>query len=359
MDAVLARPHKVNDSELLVKAYFDFLQPAAQDAVPESQDVTEKSSGEVDNVEMQASSLPAVAEPSSPATTPDGGQSSSQAASAPPAASAVVEEVVMEDQTEEIETLSCQIAITDPVKVGWYQRSSIQEDVQKAHPAFSIQMKDSGVYVSGPNKLELEQIKDKISSFLGSIAETHFTVSPEVAQFLERKDVKNQLLQAMTQRRLHSLYSVSDSTVSVTSLTRNAADQAGSLLKSQVCHFSVPLESEQEGLLCCREWSDFLRALGFTSAKASERGGSLDVLTLKGMEADKQAAILQFLTTPIEREAVLAMEPGVLKYVQIHCHQLLADMDQVSIFPLEAEENCGLKVRRERDGVSLFIRWPN
>ena len=38
------------------------------------------------------------------------------------------------------------------------------------------------------------------------------------------------------------------------------------------------------------------------------------------------------------------MDPGMLKYMQIHCHQLLVDMDQVSIFPLEAEDASGLKV---------------
>uniref|UniRef100_A0A3B3UZM4 Poly [ADP-ribose] polymerase n=1 Tax=Poecilia latipinna TaxID=48699 RepID=A0A3B3UZM4_9TELE len=181
VDCVLRLQHKVNDTELVVKAYFDFLQPATQDSVTESQDVTDTDSVEVENVDMQTSPLPVDAEPSPPAGTPHRSQ-------------------------------------------------------------------------------------------------------------------------------------------------------------------DVPLESEQEALLCCREWSDFLQTLGYMSTKSSERPGSVDILTLKGMENDKQAAIMQFLTTPIEREALLTMEPGMLKYIQIHCHQLLADMDQVSIFPLEGEENCGLKV---------------
>uniref|UniRef100_A0A3B5L1A5 Poly [ADP-ribose] polymerase n=1 Tax=Xiphophorus couchianus TaxID=32473 RepID=A0A3B5L1A5_9TELE len=181
VDLVLRLQHKVNDTELIVKAYFDFLQPATQDSVAESQDVTDTDSVVVENMEMQTSPLPVDSEPSSPGGTPHSSQ-------------------------------------------------------------------------------------------------------------------------------------------------------------------DVPLESEQEALLCCKEWSDFLQTLGFTSTKSPQRPSSIDVLTLKGMENDKQAAIVLFLTTPIEREALLIMEPGMLKYVQIHCHQLLADMDQVSIFPLEGEENCGLKV---------------
>ncbi|XP_005809431.2 poly [ADP-ribose] polymerase 10 [Xiphophorus maculatus] len=338
VDLVLRLQHKVNDTELVVKAYFDFLQPATQDSVAESQDVTDTDSVEVENMEMQTSPLPVDSEPSSPAGTPHSSQE-------PPAASVVeVEEAVMEDQTVEIEIHSCHIPVTDRIKLAWYQKNSIQQDVRKAHPSFSIQIKDDGVHVSGPNKLELEQIKHSISGFFGSIAESRFTISQEVALFLEREDVKNHLLQALTQRGLPALFVVSDSTVSVTSLSQKVADQASTFLKSQVCEFSVPLESEQEALLCCKEWSDFLQTLGFTSTKSPQRPSSIDVLTLKGMENDKQAAIVLFLTTPIEREALLIMEPGMLKYVQIHCHQLLADMDQVSIFPLEGEENCGLKI---------------
>ncbi|KAK5613509.1 hypothetical protein CRENBAI_020932 [Crenichthys baileyi] len=346
VDSVLDRPHKVNDTELVVKAYFDFLQPARQDSETKSEDDTETTSEDQNNIEMQSSPLPVDAERSSPAGRSDSSPLSSPTASEPPTASVVdkVVEAVMEDQAEEMETLSAHIAITDPVKHALYQRSNFQRDVQRAHPGFSIQIKHDGVYIAGPNKLELEQIKDTVSSFIGSIVQIQFTFGMEMAQFLERKDVKNQLLQAMTQRGLHALYTVSDSTVSVTALTQNSANQASSFLKSQVCQFSMPLESEQESLLCCREWSQFLLALGFTSAKVSEHAGNMDVLTLNGMEKEKQAAILQFLTTPIVRESVLSMEPGMLKYIQIHCHQLLADMDQVSIFPLEAEDNCGLKI---------------
>uniref|UniRef100_A0A3Q3L7J4 Poly [ADP-ribose] polymerase n=1 Tax=Labrus bergylta TaxID=56723 RepID=A0A3Q3L7J4_9LABR len=82
----------------------------------------------------------------------------------------------------------------------------------------------------------------------------------------------------------------------------------------------------------------------FTSVKVSERERDIDVLTLKEMESEKQTAIIGFLTTPIERETIIPMEPDMLKYIQNHCHQLMADMDQVSIFPLEAEDVCGLKI---------------
>uniref|UniRef100_A0A3Q2GJQ4 Poly [ADP-ribose] polymerase n=1 Tax=Cyprinodon variegatus TaxID=28743 RepID=A0A3Q2GJQ4_CYPVA len=170
---------------------------------------------------------------------------------------------------------------------------------------------------------------------MGRIAEIHYTVDLETAQFLQREDVRGHLLQTVSQMGLNAIYSVSDSTVSAASTTQSSAEQAASFLKTQVCPFSVPLEPEQEALLCCREWTQFLQDLGLTAAKVSESAGNLDVLTLNGMEQEKKAAILHFLSTPIQRESVLSMEPGTLKYIQIHCHQLLAEMDQVNSLLME------------------------
>ncbi|GAA6226962.1 poly [ADP-ribose] polymerase 10 [Lates japonicus] len=337
---ILDHQHKLEGADLVVKPYFDFLQPTEEvtSQNSERQDTTERNSEELSDIQMQISP-PVVVNASS--------LSSCQMTSEPAAARVVVEkatEEVMENQTVDTDTLSHHIAIADPVKLALFQRSPLPQNIKKAHPDFTIQIKDDGVHIVGTGRQKLEQIKHTVSDFLSDMAETTFTLEPEKAQFLARKDVKERLLQTMNQTGSPTMYSVSDSKVLVTSLSQNSAQQACSFLKSQLCHFRVPLDTEYEGMLYCREWSEFLQALGFSSVKVSERGGNIDVLTLKGMESEKQAAILQFLTTPIERETVIAMEPGMLKYIQIHCHQLLADMDQVSIFPLEAEDVCGLKI---------------
>lgn len=338
VDIVLDLSHKLEGAQLSVKPYFDFLLPAKSTSQEdESQDITENSE-DVNDIQMQTIA-PMVASSSSP--------SPCETALEPLAAHEVVEEVaeeVMEDQTDDADTLTCHIAITDPVKHALFQHSKIQENIKNTKPNVSIQTKDDGVYIEGPDKAQVEQLKQTILDFLGNIAETHFTLELEKAQFLDRKDVKERLLKAMEQSGSSALYTVSDSNVTVMSPSQNSAEQACSFLKSQVCHFSMPLDTEYEGMMYCREWSEFLQSLSFSSVKVAERGGNIDVLTLPGMENEKKAAILQFLTTPIERETVISMEPGMLKYIQIFCHQLLADMDQVSIFPLEAEDVCGLKI---------------
>ncbi|XP_017276560.1 protein mono-ADP-ribosyltransferase PARP10 [Kryptolebias marmoratus] len=351
VDSVLDRPHKLNDTKLVVKPCFDFLQPAQSSASDvlsdETQAEMEDSSEDLNDIQMRTSPLLVDADPdqSSPAGTSDSCQSSSQTTLQILADSKEREaKAVVEDLIEKAETLSCHVAITDPVKCALFRSSTFYQDVQKANPNFSVQNRADGVHIEGPNKLQLQQLKDRISDFIGSMVETRFILELEKAQFLDRKDVKEHLLRTIHQPGSSFLYTVSDSTVSVTSLSQKSADQACSFLKSQVGCFSMPVEMAQEAMLCCREWSEFLQSLGFTSAKVSEQGGNIDVLTLKGMEDEKQAAIMEFLTTPIERETVISMEPGRLKYIQIHCHQLLADMDQVSIFPLEAKDACGLKI---------------
>lgn len=342
VDTVLNHQHKLGNADLVVKPYFDFLQPkesvASLNPRTESQDMTETNSDDVSDNQMQTSPPPVV-EASS--------HCSSQTAPEPPAANEAVkeeEEEVMEHQTVHEDTISSHIAVTDPVKIAFFQLTPLMQNIEKANPNFTIQIKDDGVHIEGTDRQKLEHIKHTILDFLGNLAETQFTLEPEKAQFLARKDVKERLLQTMNQAGSPIMYSVSDCKVVVTSLSLNSANQACSFLKSHICIFSIPVDANYEGMLYCREWSEFVQALGFTSVKVSERGGNIDVVTLKVMENEKKTAILEFFTTPIERETAISMEPGRLKYIQTHCHQLLADMDQVTIFPLEAEDVCGLKV---------------
>ncbi|KAM7372857.1 hypothetical protein PAMP_007752 [Pampus punctatissimus] len=341
VEPVLNHSHELDDAKLIVKPYYDFLQPAesvtSQQSGTESTDVTEKDTEDISDIQMQTSP-PRVVFANSHS---DVSQTTLEPLTAPEAVEEISEEV-MEDQTEEINILSSHIAVTDPAKLALFQPSTLLQDIEKTHLDFTVQIGDDGVHITGPDSQKLEQIKSAILDFFATVAEVQFTLEPEKAQLLLRKDVKERLLQTMNQSGSPTWYTVSDCNVAVMSLSQNLANQACSFIKSQLCQFSIPIDKEYECMLYSREWSEFLQVLSFSSV--SEQDGNIDVLTLKGMEGEKQIAILEFLTTPIEREIVISMEPGMLKYIQIHCHQLLADMDQVSIFPLEAGDVCGLKI---------------
>lgn len=273
--------------------------------------------------------------------------SSSQIPTEPPATTGVAEasaESVVEDQAEEVVLLSTRLSFVDPVKLSVLKLSPLLENIVKAEPMVTVETEDDGVFIQGRDKLTLERIKQTILEYLGNMAEVRFTSDPEEAKFLGREDVKERLLQTLGKSKSTSVYTVSKSAIVVTSVNRNSAEQACDYLKSQICRFNIPFDMEYECTVYCREWSEFLQSLTFSSVKVCEQDRKIDVLTLKDMESEKHLAIMQFLSTPVQREIVITMEPGVLKYIQTHCHQLLADMDQVSIFPLESEDASGFKV---------------
>ncbi|XP_030002653.1 protein mono-ADP-ribosyltransferase PARP10 isoform X2 [Sphaeramia orbicularis] len=338
---VLSRSHKVDGADLIVKPYFDFLQPEEaaplQDSANSSQVMSETTSGEMDNTPMLTSPPAAVSS----------SESFPQASLEPVVVSDSAEEAeveVMDDQPEVTDVLSEHIAFTNPLKLALFQSSSLLLDIEKTHPEYNIQITDDGVHISAPDRDGVEKLKHTITDFCGNLVESSFALQPEEAQFLAKTDVKELLLQTMNQTWYPTVYTVSDCDVSMCSVSQDFINQACSFLRSQLCHFSMPVDVEYQCMLYCREWSEFLQTLGFSFVKVSEQGGNIDVLTLRGMESKKQAEILEFLTTPIERDTFISMEPGVLKYIQIHCHQLLADMNQVSIFPLESDDVCGLKI---------------
>ncbi|KAM8841243.1 protein mono-ADP-ribosyltransferase PARP10 [Spinachia spinachia] len=336
---ILELSHRLDEADLVVGPYFDFLLPTEKltptDSAAGSQDATERDSEEVPMQTGPPVVVDADCESSSSlAPTAPAGHGAAAAAEA-------VKEVVM---AEEKERPSSHIPIANPAKLALFQVSSFIRDTVNAHPNLTVQVKDDGVHIAASDRQTLALIQHATRDCFAQMAESLFTLESEQARLLARSDVREHLLRAVAEAVSPAAYAVSDCNVAVTALSRDSAEQACSFLKSQLCHRSIPVDTQYECMLYCREWSEFLQALGFSAVKVSERGGSVDLFTLKGMEGARQAEIAGFLATPIERETVISMELGVLKYIQLHCHQLLAEMDQVSIFPLEAQDVYGLKI---------------
>lgn len=313
VDLVLAQPHKLKGADLEVRPYFDFLQPTGAS-------------------DTQADS---------PVAAGDNDQSSHMAleilAETPQAAAAAAEGA--EDGTEDV-MLTDFIAIADPVKLELFQLGNFQQEIKKTHPDVTVQVKDNGVHMEAADLQMYEQVKDSLLEYFYQMAETYFTVEPEEAEFLDRKEVKERLQQSLNQTP--ATYMVLDSNVVVTALSRTSAHQACHFVKSQLAHVSIPMDSQYKCIFLSSEWTQFLQALSLASVKVSRE--DIDVLTLKGMESEKQMVMTEFLTSQIESEAVVCMEPDVLKYIQAHCHRLLVDMDQVSVIPLESVDVSGFKV---------------
>lgn len=255
-----------------------------------------------------------------------------------------------EDHTEEEIMLTDFISIADPVKLELFQLGNFQQEIKKTHPDVTIQVKDNGVHMEAADQHVFEQVKDSLLEYFCQIAETYFIVEPEEAEFLNRKEVKERLQQNMSQTP--ATYMVLDSNVVVTALSCTSAHQACSFVKSQLAHISIPMDSQYKCIFLSNQWLQFLQALSLSSVKVSTE--YIDVLTLKGMESEKQMVVTEFLTSQIESETVVCMEPDVLKYIQANCHQLLVDMDQVSVIPLESADVSGFRVGGASGSVEVL-----
>lgn len=304
VDRVLAQSHKLKGAELEVRPFFDFLQP------PHLSDTQ-----------------------AGPQTIEDDTQM------APELLVAMVPEAA-EDQTEEKASLTDLIPIGDPVKLELFQLGTFQQDMKNTHPEVMVQVRGNGVLMEAADRPTFEQVKNCLLEYFCSMADTHFTLEPEEAEFLERKEVKERLQRNINQTP--ATYMVLDNNVVVTALSRTSAHQACSFLKSQLAHVSIMMDSQYKCIFSSSEWSQFLQELSLCSVKVSAE--SIDVVTLKGMESEMQTVVQEFLNSQIETEAVVCMEPGVLKYIQTHFHDLLVYMDQVSVVPLESVDVWGLKV---------------
>lgn len=338
----------MQQSDLVVMPYFDFLQPAVR-LTPQGSGVGSQVATERNlNDPGDSRAVPAAA--SKELMVDDEEEDLYKAEGVDEDEDMDVNE--HKDETED--ALPGHLSVDDPVKLTLLKLSDFQEDTEKNNPNVKVQIGQSGVHIVGADRQRLERIKRSVLDCLSKMAEVHSTLEPEKAEFLSRDDVKERLQQAMRESGWPATYAVSDDHVAVTSLSQDSAKQACGFLKSQPRCFSMQVDPQHAGLSCCREWTDFLQPLGLAAVRSWSPDGTLEVLTLKGLEVEKRAAIQKFLATPIERETFLPMELGKLKYLQIHRHQLLAEMDQVSIYPLESDKICGLKVGGTSTSLSIF-----
>uniref|UniRef100_A0A8C5DZM1 Poly [ADP-ribose] polymerase n=1 Tax=Gouania willdenowi TaxID=441366 RepID=A0A8C5DZM1_GOUWI len=331
--------HKLEGVDLLVKPYFGFLLPkqlpTSEQCEKEIQDDTVMNSVHPNDFQTEVSH-----------STETSYCARDQKAVEVLGAFEVVDEVTQDIIEETVDTDAQQShnAITNPAEQSLDPCCTVQQDLKEVSLNIAIKIKDNGVHSTQSEQKTVKQLANIPPDFVENMVSVILNVKPEMLHFLTQTDVKEWFIENMDQSCSPTTYTVLDSSLVVTAPSKDAAQQACWFLDSQACHFSVPVEAECQYILYCSEWTEFLHTLSCCSVTVSEQGENLLIWTLKEKENENQAAIQNFLTMPIEREMVIPMEPGMLKYIQTHCHQLLADMAQVSIFPLEGDYVHGLKI---------------
>ncbi|KAJ8334239.1 hypothetical protein SKAU_G00398780 [Synaphobranchus kaupii] len=359
VDSILKKTHTLEGCNLNIQFYYDFMERRANHRLSPTNDMGIVSDNNVEHVSsLRREESPLIAMdtsvseilPTSVCTVErvegarDGGGPAVGAGAVEPSKMNIV-------RGAPSTPFSGRISLPDPVKLGLFKSSLLFQDLQKSHPSFDIRITDSAVEISGTSQPGVEQLKSQILELLSEIAQAHLTFDVEKAKLLVREDVKDRLLEHLKRQALPSTYTVSDCVLTVTSSSLKAVNEACKFIKSLICEFNIAVTPEYECMLYSKEWLGFLDSLGFCSVTNTE--DEIKVMTLAGMEDEKTLSIIGFLSTPIQVETVITMEPGRLKYIQNHRHELLADMEPVSIFPLESEDVTGFRLHGNANACQI------
>ncbi|XP_053718390.1 protein mono-ADP-ribosyltransferase PARP10 isoform X1 [Synchiropus splendidus] len=334
VDAALNIPHQSGDMDVSIKPFYSFLQPTKDKT---SQDIP-MDRGSNDSIEDSNETLSSCVARSADVTV---SHTVTEAASE---SAELAEDEVLMHQTADTCLFSSRISVTDSVKLSLLQTSGLLPEIEKANADCAVQIKDDGVHITGPAEQPVRQMKVSIVELVEKMAVVNFVLEKDMADFLTLENVEERLRGIQLQNGCPMIYTVSTNNVALTSLSQDMADLAAGFVKAQLFKLSIPVSETLQYMFSLREWPEFLQTLDLSLVKVSEMGDAIHVVTLKDLSDDIHGLIQKFLATPVQREAHISMDPYVLMFVQNHYHQLLADMGEVSIIPIEDKDMCGLKI---------------
>lgn len=336
VDRVLQKTHHLEGRDLVVEPYFDFLHAVVDQAVGVgAQDGQSTLTDGMNQTEPFSSQSPTVSHPVESTSLGHANAQTNIIPVLPKSPPATAAEPLIQKECVSF------VSVPDTTKHHLLQLSKLTEDLTKAHPQFDVSLAKDGVEIKGSDQIVVERLKNKVLEFLTGVVQDHLTYDKLKADFLGREDVKKKLDSSL--RDFPSIYSVSDCMVTVTSPSHNTARQTHDLIESRISEFTVPVASEYKSAVFSEEWSDFLTSLDFCSAKVSDNAGMINVVTLTGMEKDNKGKIVEFLSTPHQKETVLSMQPGMLKFLHLHHQDLLEDMGEVVLLPLETGDGFSIQ----------------
>ncbi|XP_062865340.1 uncharacterized protein parp10 isoform X2 [Trichomycterus rosablanca] len=347
VNAVVQKPHKLEDTDLIVKPYYSFLSveentPSAasdqmvedehQAAASTSSTAEENTSQDVSMADVSTTS-PRSAIP--PFTTP-----------APPGKGSSPEtsmEYVSQGVSPDPVTPVCHnLSVPDPAKLKLLASSDLLGDLRNAYPNFEIAPTQDGVDIKGPGRDQAEKIKNKLLEFVSGSTQAHVPISELKSQFLQREKVKQRLASVLKDNGVTCTYTVSGGTLVMTSTSVQALNKACEVITGQLVETVLPVESRHECMIYTQEWRHFLTTQD-CCAQVSGDAKCIVLVALKDEEKEIRSRMDQFLSTPIQIERVLSMEPAMLEYIQLHHQQLLMDMGEVVIFPLDTGDGLSIQ----------------
>lgn len=249
----------------------------------------------------------------------------------------------------------CQVSVPDPTKRKLVSLAELPLKLEKFHPGNEIRVTQTGVEVKGPAREEAEKVKSKLLEFLSTVSQVHVPISALKADFFQRQDIRNKLADQLKDQGLPCTYTVTKGVLIVSSISMQMVNQACEVIKGTVNEFTMPVEPECKYMINTEEWRNFLLTQDTCRAEVSAQGNALSVVTLKDNEQEVKENFTQFFNTSIQKERILSMQPAMLTYLQLHHQQLLMDMTEVIIVPLDSGDGLSVSHYILLNDLRIFI----
>uniref|UniRef100_A0A8C8S031 Poly [ADP-ribose] polymerase n=1 Tax=Pelusios castaneus TaxID=367368 RepID=A0A8C8S031_9SAUR len=290
---VLQKPHRLQESDLEVFPYYEFLEPLDTDA------------------EEQAKG------PQGEAAAVDGG------------------------------TQVICVSIQGVERLQLLESSVALQDLRAAFPELTLRLEESGAWISGGDAPRRQQLQARLQEILRGMAEEYLSLPPQSLGFLQRGDVHEEVEQLLASQGVLACYAPSGNALRVTALSSAAAQAAVSLLSVALSPFCLAVSAQHRHALGSPRWEQLQTSLHCCTVALAPGGDHLQALTLRSLEKENREKLQGFLQDAALDERLVAMEPGVLRYLQLYYQDLLAGIAEATLLPLEGSDITGFRLSGE------------
>ncbi|XP_068789740.1 protein mono-ADP-ribosyltransferase PARP10 isoform X8 [Struthio camelus] len=290
VERVLQQPHRLQDMELEVSPYYEFLEEEEED---------------------EASGALREAEPAAPAT----------------------QEICLD--------------VADAAKLQLLELSPVLGELHAAFPGLALRVEGSQARLSGGDAARLGASRKWLQEKLEGAVQEPLPFPAQTLCLLRRRDVRERLERLLASRGVPACYAVAESEVVLTALSPEAVQDAVCLLHSALSPFCLELAEQELAALSSPRWAQLRDLLRCCDVRLVPGTGCLQGLTLHGLEQENREKLRAFLRDAAQDEALVSMEPGMLRYLQQHYQELLAGIAEVSLLPLEGSDVTGFRLSGE------------
>ncbi|XP_074842523.1 LOW QUALITY PROTEIN: protein mono-ADP-ribosyltransferase PARP10 [Carettochelys insculpta] len=283
---VLEKPHRLQDSDLDVSPYYEFLEPPSQQEGAEAAAVAGES--------------PAIC-----------------------------------------------VSVEDAAKRQLLESSGALQELQAAFPGLRLWLEESRAWISGGGAAQRQQLQKRLLDTLQGMAQELLPLPAQSLGFLQREDVQEEVEQLLASQGVPACFAPSGSALSVTALSAAAARQAASSLSTALSPFCLAVSAQHLHALGSPRWEQLRASLRCCTVSLAPGGEYLQGLTLRGREQGSRERLQAFLQDTALDESLVAMEPGVLRYLQLHYQDLLAGIAEATLLPLEGTDVTGFRLSGE------------